>query len=160
MSSTLNIAHDPVAIANEFILRGNNDSLMKILKLSYIAHGFKLGMFGFPLSNEHAQAWDFGPVFPGIYKIFKQQPRENDLSLGKDSNNITITSNFGNEEKKIIQFVHDTYSSFKGWQLSALTHKKDTPWEKSYKPKCRNLVILDEDIRNHFKKDIIPNLQS
>ena len=47
MNSNLNITHDPVAIANEFILKKPSDlTLMKLLKLSYIAHGFKLGMYG------------------------------------------------------------------------------------------------------------------
>ena len=69
--------HEPVAIANHFIeLNPDGLTLMQLLKLSYIAHGFKLGLDLGPLSRELAQAWKYGPVFPSIYHKFKYNPPE------------------------------------------------------------------------------------
>ena len=75
----MNQGHDPVAIANYFIglyeldkkNSGEGLDLMQLLKLSYLAHGFKLGITGHPLSNENLEAWRYGPVFPSIYQAFK-----------------------------------------------------------------------------------------
>ena len=66
--------HNPIAIANHFIdLSPNGLTLMQLLKLSYISHGFTLALLDKPLADEYAEAWRFGPVFPSIYHEFKKK---------------------------------------------------------------------------------------
>ena len=152
-------AHDPVAIANEFIkISKENLTLMQLLKFAYIAHGFKLGITGHPLSSELVEAWKYGPVLPRIYHTFKRQPPERIQSLGTDNEGKVIQSHLRDEENKIIQFVYDTYGGLHGWELSALTHAKGTPWEKCYQSGVFNIVIPNEKIKEHFKEHVINKL--
>lgn len=129
------LVHRPIAIANFFIHKSDYSlTLMQLLKLSYIAHGFRLGLSKKPLSKELAQAWKYGPVFPEIYHEFKWQPTRKikKLGTGEYNEDTPIQSNFDNEEKKILYAVYDIYGALTGVQLSVLTHKKGTPWYKSY----------------------------
>ena len=163
--------HHPVAIANEFIELNKSHpmSLMQILKLSYIAHGFSLGLDEGVLSNEFAQAWKFGPVFPSIYNAFKHTGGKNISEKEKffpeyDSYNLTDTSNFNEIDRGIMSVVHRIYSHLDGWGLSDLTHKKGTPWDKSWNGEhggakgFRGVTIPNEEIREHFKNDVIPKV--
>lgn len=60
-----NRTYSPIAVANYFISLSRSDglTLMQLLKLSYIAHGFKMGILGeeHPFSKEYVQAWKFVP---------------------------------------------------------------------------------------------------
>ena len=132
--------HDSLAIANRFIeLSGDRGlTLMQILKLSYFAHGFKMAFDGadHPLSKEFVQAWKFGPVFPNVYREFREEPpgRIRELATYLDtrvSKLKPIVSNFSNEEDELIATVYDIYGIFDGWKLSVLTHKKGTAWYKA-----------------------------
>ena len=54
--------HDPILIANYFIkLKPPNLTLLKLIKLCYISHGFTLALTNKPLSSEPAGAWQYGP---------------------------------------------------------------------------------------------------
>ena len=56
--SQQNQGHEPVAIANYFIdLSSKGLTLMQLLKLSYISHGFTLAFLDKPLADEYAEAW-------------------------------------------------------------------------------------------------------
>jgi len=35
---------------------------MELLEIAYIARGWKLGTTGEPLTEDHAEAWQYGPV--------------------------------------------------------------------------------------------------
>lgn len=153
--------HEPIAIANYFIKESKSGlTLMQILKLSYIAHGFKLGLDYGELSKEYAEAWKYGPVFPSIYHEFKYEPPGKIKSLGTEIDEITpVVSDFSEKEIKVLSLVHEIYGGVDGWQLSSLTHKKGTPWYKFYYEKggdkIRGLNIDNADIKNHFKTEII-----
>ena len=56
------------AIANYFLDRGEGEDIlispMKVIKLSYLAHGWYLAFTdNNTLVNEDVEAWDHGPVF-------------------------------------------------------------------------------------------------
>jgi len=155
--------YKPVAIANYFIdLReGQGLTLMQLLKLSYIAHGFNLAIFDRPLANEYVQAWKFGPVFPSIYHEFKYEiPGEPITNCAKRINESTgtlekITENFQPTEKSLIEIVYKIYGKIDGWKLSALTHKEGTPWYKVWYEgegsKYHGVPIENNKIKDHFK---------
>ena len=149
--------HDPRAIANQFIqLSHQNLTLMQLLKLSYFAHGFNLAILKKPLSNELAEAWKFGPVFPSIYHEFKFQgsgPIKE--SAVEDDGEALIQGDFRNEELQLMEVVHQIYGSLGGWELSALTHKEKTPWYEAWngEGKAKDNVQINNDlIKNHFIK--------
>ena len=150
--------HEPVAIANFFVRQHCKKglTLMQVLKLSYIAHGFKLGLGYGPMANEYVEAWQHGPVFPSIYHEFKYQIKVREL--GTEVNQYTpVESNFSDKDKKTLELVDYVYGSLDGWRLSKLTHEKNTPWDKTYNsheaaPHIRGLTIKNELIEAHFKK--------
>ena len=163
--------HHPVAIANYFINQSKDGlSLMQLLKLSYIAHGFNLVFHDEPLSKELAQAWKYGPVFPCIYHTFKYHPPGKNKRLGRkvepDPNGHTpvIESVFKDEESELMDGVYKGYGDLSGWELSDLTHEKGTPWYQFYhegdKPGHKEtkpgknyfgITIPNEAIYEHFK---------
>ena len=156
--------HHPVAVANYFIGKSGGLTLLQILKLSYIAHGFKLGLTGEPLVKELVQAWQYGPVFPCIYHEFKltssrlieKQAKRFDSS---QTTLVPVDSNFTEYEKELMDSVYKHYGSLEGWALSSLTHKKDTPWyEAWHRPgggkDFMGVTIPNEKIQKHFEQII------
>lgn len=162
MEAMKNKTHEPVAIANYFIEKsgGQGLTLMQILKLSYIAHGFKLGLDMGPLSCELAEAWKYGPVFPSIYHEFKFEPPGRIKALGTEIDEVTpVTTEFSEKEVNILDLVYDIYSPVEGWRLSKLTHERGTPWYGAYHndggKTTRGVSIDDDKIMSHFKEEII-----
>ena len=69
------MSHDPKAVANYFLDCAKEDgeslTLLKLVKLVYLAHGWHLGLTGDPLIKENVEAWRYGPVVPSIYHDLK-----------------------------------------------------------------------------------------
>ena len=159
-------SHAPVAIANYFISKSNGPlTLMQVLKLAYIAHGFKLGLSSGPLSKELVQAWKYGPVFPSIYDEFKWQPPKEIKKLGTGESEIPITSSFDDHDRQVMDFVYDVYGKLSGWELSALTHKEDSPWHKYYyetEPKGEDfngVTIPNKEIEEYYRDKVLAKFQ-
>ena len=160
--------HNPVTIANHFIgLSANGLTLMQLLKLSYISHGFTLALLDKPLADEYAEAWKFGPVFPSIYHEFKyEKPGERITDKAKRANmqkNILedFTSNFDKNEKEIMDFTHEKYGKLDGWKLSAITHAEGTPWHTAWKDGkyIRGFSISNDKIKTYYQS-LIENSQA
>ena len=68
-------AYDSRHIANCFIRRAKNDhesmSIMRVLKLVYMAHGWTLAVLNRPLIMDRIEAWEYGPVIPTVYYAFR-----------------------------------------------------------------------------------------
>ena len=79
------MAEAPETIANYFISKALADgiklTLLQLIKLVYLAHGWHLGLTGRPLISETVQAWKYGPVIKSLYDRFKRydsQPLDED----------------------------------------------------------------------------------
>jgi len=159
--------HNPIAIANHFInLSENGLTLMQLLKLSYISHGFTLALLDKPLADEYAEAWKFGPVFPSIYHEFKYEkpgPIKEQAKKANMNNDMLedFVSNFDQNEKTIMKLTYKKYGELDGWKLSAITHAKDTPWYQAWKEgqHIRGFSISNEKIKEHYKS-LIKSSQS
>ena len=157
--------HNPIAIANHFIdLSQNGLTLMQLLKLSYIAHGFNLAFLDKPLADEYAEAWKFGPVFPSIYHEFKYEkpgPIKDKAKWADMQRNILqyVSSNFNVNEKTIMKLTYEKYETLSGWQLSAITHAPDTPWHQAWTEgqSIRGYSIKNQIIKEHYKNLITSN---
>ena len=159
--SNYELGHDSLAIANYFInlSKGKGLSLVKLIKLSYIAHGFKLGFDGYPLANEYVEAWKFGPVFSRIYYEFKHQG----INIKQPAKDIfqdckTISSDFNSREQKLMEKVFKVYGKKTAAYLIAITHKKDSPWYKAWHEdkgsEVLNFQIKNDDIKKYYTKQI------
>ena len=71
------MADDARQVANWFVTRARQDgrslSIMSLLKLTYIAHGWYLESRNEPLFPNHIEAWQYGPVVPEVYRDFRRQ---------------------------------------------------------------------------------------
>ena len=151
--------YNPITIANHFIgLSKDGLTLMQLLKLSYISHGFTLALLDRPLADEYAEAWKFGPVFPSIYHESKfKKPgliKNKAQTANMETNSLEdFLSNFDNDEKEIMEFTYRKYGKLDGWQLSAITHAEGTPWYDAWKEGkyIRGFSIRNELIQEYYK---------
>ena len=162
------------AIANYFISRAMKDgheiTHMKIQKLCYMAHGWCLALLGHALIRDPAQAWEYGPVYPGLYHELKEYGKEpireeiRDLVIEDGKLKFipaSIDAESDDEKEKeaieaLLEKIWEVYSPFTALQLSAMTHGRGTPWHdmisKYPMVKQKSIPIPDELIKQHYNK--------
>lgn len=138
-----------IAYANENHVSIN---VTKIQKLLYISYGIYLAVKKSRLTDEHPQAWPYGPVFPttrnkilkmhdGIYSI-----KMNDHELEQIQND--------NEMLSLMRIVFNSFGNWTAGQLTAWSHSEGSPWEMAT---CLDgfkwgMAIPDSYIYNYFRK--------
>ena len=137
------IANHLITIANE---RGHTMSIMRLLKLAYMTHGWTLAIFDEPLVNDYVQAWKYGPVIPIIYYTFRPHGVYNlpKVSIPKEPQT-------SKEICELMGVVFTLYEDLSDGQLTQLTHLPRGPWHRMYKPGELGIVIPNELISEHFK---------
>lgn len=149
-----------LAVANFFVEKSIDGGVeltpMKLIKLVYIAHGWHLAINKEPLISEAVQAWKYGPVVRSVYDQFKGF---------RDGQVTQMAQVFANGEfiaprvsddntKAFLQSVWSAYCHFSGWQLSAITHEPNTPWDKTWNANGGSdqtgAVIPNETILQHY----------
>lgn len=145
------MAHDPRAIANEFIkLAGNRPiNQMWLQKLVYMAHGWNLAINKAPLVSGSIEAWDGGPVMRTIWNHMRDFGRNAAGRFGKSAKE-PFEADLTDSERAIIEQVWKRYGDYTGNELSNMTHQKGTPWSNAYFGRGRNAKLRDSDIRQHF----------
>lgn len=106
-------------------------------KLLYIAYGIEMARADMRLTDEHPQAWPFGPVFPRVHSKV-------DFS--------TTPPNPTGISEEIIGLLSDVVKAFgrtSAAKLSEWSHSKDSPWDKTPKDKWGH-PLSDCDIREYF----------
>lgn len=147
------MAYDPITVANRFIelaaQSGKSLTSMQLNKLTYVAHGFYLAFHKQPLIDEAVQAWKYGPVIPSLYRRLK--------SFGANGIPEPIKPKFwenaedlSGPDKALIDAVFSKYGHLTGGQLSSITHKKGTPWERTFEPDVMGSAISDALIGQHY----------
>lgn len=146
--------HPSATVAREILGIAQQDgrpiTLLELIKLTYLAHGWSLALRDEPLVSEAAEAWQYGPVFPDLYHALKSS-RANPVSYVPSP-----TDGFGGapvrvsaEEASLLRSVYNAYKGLNGVQLSSLTHQPNTPWDKAWRA-GRNSAIQNEVIKAHF----------
>ena len=155
------------AIANEFIklaiASGRALTPMQLQKLVYIANGWNLAIAGSRLTSDAPRAWDYGPVYPDLYKALRRYgsspvPEEiklGDYGVGQLFGGAGVEqparASLSEQESAIINRVFTDYGGFHAFQLSALTHEAQTPWSRVYDSGQGRFDEIDEHlIRDHF----------
>ncbi len=160
--------HRPEAIANSFLSKPGalgRLTQMQVQKLVYIAHGWMLGLSGFPLADREPEAWDRGPVFPELrerIKLAGSRPltslvHENDGNpfafLAGGTRGEVFSADLTEYEDQIVDHVWNRYGSMGAFRLSDLTHLTGTPWDITYSSGAgRNEPISNELIRDHYQQ--------
>ncbi len=143
--------HDPRGIANALIRLGIENAQprdpLQIVKLTYLCHGWMLGLYHRRMSCDPVYAWQYGPVIPAVYegvKRYGRKPVMTPIPCLEDS--------FGELENDLINQVFDAYCQFSGIDLSMMTHAQGTPWYKIWHQYGKNTLIPDELIEEHFSE--------
>lgn len=163
--------YTPQHIANYFLDRADKEgygiSMLKLIKMVYIAYGWNLAVFNTKLFDEEIEAWQYGPVIPSLYHEFKHWGR--DCIEGRaELVDFFETDNFGlefdREEPRIdrsdadtrlvLERVWATYKDISAGQLVSKTHEADSPWRKVYQAGKKGVTLEDETIREHFEAKI------
>ena len=122
------MSYSPLIIANKIVrLKKNNLTIMELLKLQYISHGYSLAIFDKPLFNGVVQAWPYGPVIPEVYNAFRNPQGINIIEPIPTQEIVEIDEDLSS----IIAGIVDLYKEKDGWDLSVLTHENNSPWTQT-----------------------------
>jgi uncharacterized phage-associated protein len=166
-NKTLKSQYSPASIANYMLRQSFLENIpltpMKLIKLVYISYGWHLAFIGNKLFDEKIQAWKYGPVIPSLYHEFKRfgkdiiddyshdfDEKTGELTMPKTVDDFSRTA-------KVLYIVWETYKNYSGFELSEITHKPNSPWDKAIKEKGLLAEIDDEEIRLISKSAIAKN---
>lgn len=122
---------------------------LQLMKLTYMAHAWMLGLYGRPLVDEPVAAWRYGPVFPSLYQVvrdYRSQPVD-DVPTYRGA-----PVEFDETEKSVMDQVADIYGRYTGIQLSAMTHEHGTPWDQAWQSSGRNTTISNDLIEHFYRQ--------
>lgn len=142
--------YDAKQIANWFIRKARAESrtlsIMQLLKLVYISHGWHLEMFGSPLFRNRIEAWEHGPVIPDVYRTFRAKGvMVNDEA---EIDGIEIAPH----DESLLNDIFRIYGSKGPFQLSEMTHMPGGPWDKAKEKYGWYAPITDDLIHAHYKE--------
>ena len=141
--------YDARKIANWFVLRATKDSkklsIMQILKLVYISHGWHLEMRGAPLFRNKIEAWRHGPVIPDVYHAFRKQG----VSISQTVPGFPA-DDFPPAYAQFLEEIYKLYGNMAAFKLSEVTHELGGPWDLATKARGLFTPIADDSIRSHY----------
>ena len=141
--------YDARQVANWFVRRAAQDerqlSIMSLLKLTYIAHGWHLEMWKSPLLNNRIEAWQRGPVIPDVYHAFRRQGVEVSEPVS------IVEKPFPDFHDRFLEDIYRLYGHLDAFRLSDLTHEPGSPWEKASQ-RGHYALMFDDEIKEHYEE--------
>lgn len=141
--------YDARQIANWFVERAECDgeqlTIMQLLKLIYIAHGWHLEMSLSPLISNKIEAWKYGPVIPDVYNAF----RKKGISVTETVDGFDPVADAYVES--LLEYVHNNYGKLPALRLSEITHERGGPWEQITKRYGYYAPIPNKIMLSHWK---------
>ncbi|MFC5586533.1 Panacea domain-containing protein [Nitratireductor kimnyeongensis] len=142
------MGYDARQIANWFVARSKRDgkrlSIMSLLKLTYIAHGWHLETQNAPLFLNRIEAWQYGPVIPDVYRAFRNQGINVTHPIPVSEAPIEPS------DEKFLDEIYTKYGKLDAFTLSDLTHIQGGPWDIATKTGGYYAPIPDELIKQHY----------
>lgn len=136
-------------IAQQCIQYGYGYNNTKIQKLIYCAYGAVLAVTGKRLCDESPRAWQYGPVFPRVFRA---------ISKGTDLAQYSYLVRHTADEKilKLIDKAVFIFGKHNASTLSAWSHKEGSPWDSVvHHGEGLNEVIPDHLIATYFKDQVM-----
>src|SRR3954471_5859372 len=125
------MAYQAPVIAKWFIHRAHADgeylTQMKLQKLVYIAHGWRLGVYGKRLITDEVEAWKWGPVIRSLYREYADFGSQPITGLLRSAKPLVSKS-----AESIMEKVWEVYRRYTASELSLLTRQPDTPWSNAF----------------------------
>lgn len=148
---SLEVASFIARLCNQKGYRYNNT---KIQKLLYCCYGSVLAAYGERLCDEYPRAWQYGPVFPRVFKyIQKKKGKIEDYCLDLNADQSL---------KSFLSKVIDIFGKYNAVPLSEWTHKKGSPWDQVVncidgEGEGLGNFIPDGIIEQYFKEHVVKN---
>ena len=143
MFSASKVAKYFLAKAEEEV--GDGISNLKLQKLVYYAQAYHLAMHGKPLFREPLEAWEHGPVVPGLYRAYRE--------FG--SGNIPAPQDFDPDEydpetAEFLDEVYNVFGQYSAWKLRNMTHD-ERPWVEAFERGNGSGVISHAAMRDFYR---------
>lgn len=140
--------YDARQIANWFVERAKQDgrvlSIMSLLKLVYIAHGWHLEMRNSPLITNKIEAWKYGPVIPDVYNAFRRQGIDVSQTVSVKNRQMSPA------DAHLLNEIYRIYGRLPATVLSDMTHEPGGPWEQATRQRGWFAPITNDLIRSHY----------
>jgi len=148
--NSVTVAKLIVAYANR---HGFPINMTKVQKLLYIAYGVYLAVNGSRLTDEHPQAWPYGPVFPTTRnKLLKTDMYA--IKYGdKELDGISADGDIG----MLLDSVFRTFGSWSASRLTEWSHGDGSPWENTVAQEgfVWGWQIPDDRIKSYFENIVV-----
>lgn len=139
-----------VLVANYFIHLLGDITPLALQKLLYYAQGFYMALHGRELFEDDCEAWVYGPVYPAIYRQFKDVPFQ---SNGGAASVDTVLEGLDSAEKTLLDAIIKAFGCYSGSTLANMTHR-ELPWKNARGELDANVpsnnVIAKSDITAYF----------
>ena len=140
-------------LTNKAIEQSDPLTLMQALKLTYIAQGFHLSLTDKPFFYEKIEAWKHGPVIQELYDHLRSIKEKESYLIKTKQEESNVQ--FNEKQRDILTVVFGKYAKISAWDLSVMTHKRGTPWNKTYSNNPYG--VIDENlIKEHFQTIVSP----
>ncbi|RYX81433.1 DUF4065 domain-containing protein [bacterium] len=150
-----------LVVANEIIKLANSESIpispMKLQKILYLANGLSYSQKGDKLILEKFEAWDYGPVIRSVYSTYKEFKGSNIKKPIDDfvhiegytfSHSSSITVN--DSDLELIKEAWNNTKNLDAFTLSAWSHNKNSPWDKAFNARPKEVYISNDDMKDYF----------
>lgn len=136
---SLKVASEIARICRAERIHYNNTKLQKLL---YCCYGCCLVAFDARICDEYPKAWQYGPVFPRVFRY---------MNKGKDILSPDLTLNAPEFVQVLLRDVVLTFGQYTAGALSNWTHEDGSPWAFVVKEMEEpNGTIPDDKIRQYF----------
>jgi uncharacterized phage-associated protein len=150
-------APDGRAVANIMLdmaeRSGRPLTIMQLLKVLFFAHAVSLVVRDQPLMEDRAQAWQYGPVFPRVYRAFGNagrlpiQNRAIDKKTGKP-----FSTPLSVETIDIMKIALDKFGNLSAFKLSDISHAPGSPWDVTFREAGVYSEIPNKLIRDFYSE--------
>lgn len=143
--------YDAHSIANWFLERSQQDgqslTIMALLHLVYIAHGWHLAKRNKPLFPNRVSAWVYGPVIMEVYDSFRSQGITPSKPVPHRGPAVADTDE---AVVDILQQIYDEYGHLDSEELSDLTNAPGGPWDIALQCGGAYAAIPDDLLKTHY----------
>lgn len=139
-----NVAKYLVYLASQELVGDNKEregiTNLKLQKVLYFAQAYFLAKLGKPLFSDNIEAWEYGPVVPGIYQKYRENG-SNPIIVEEDKSSLAI------EDKEVLQKIWNTFGGYSASRLVDVTHAH-TPWKDAYQTPSK--VISNKALKEYY----------
>lgn len=126
-------------IINKAIDNNNPVSNLQLQKILYFAQEDNNA----ELLKDDFQAWDFGPVIPGVYHEFKDNGAN---TIKRKQEQVEVSK----ADRKKLDKTYDSLKGYTAGRLVTRAHEKNRAWDRVYEKGNNNTIAKAE-----IKKDYI-----